>query len=480
MRSAAVGRMSQRTREVVILGAGPSGLSAGYRLSESGIDVLVVERQSRVGGLAKTIEHQGYRFDLGGHRFFTRNRELEALVRELIGADLLLVERSSKILFEGGFYDYPLSVGNALTRLGPLRSARVIADYLWEQVRSRFTERPIVSLEDWVVRNFGRTLFELFFREYSEKVWGIRCDRIAREWVEQRIKGLSLGVAIRRAFAPAAGRRPRTLASQFLYPALGIGQICDRLRARIDRSGQVLTAAQVVGIQHEGRSIQSVVVEQDGQQRTYLGRDFISSIPLPALVRMLKPEPPKEVLEAASGLRFRDLVLVTLMLDRERVTDLTWLYIHDGDVPFGRIHEPKNWSPRMAPAGKTHLVAEFFCTRGDAVWTSSDSALAHQATAALARMGLIDPREVSDSLVLRIPQAYPLFEVEYTHKQTLILEYLRGFANLELAGRGGQFEYQNTDHAMESGLEAAQAICARRATPTTAEPLMPAIDWAHP
>lgn len=472
--------MIQRSRDVVILGAGPSGLSAGYRLAESGIDVLVLERQPSVGGLAKTIEHRGYRFDLGGHRFFTHNQELEALVQELIGDDLLLVERSSKILFDGDFYDYPLSVGNALSRLGPGRSTRVVLDYLWEQVRRRFTDRPIVSLEDWVVRNFGRTLFELFFKEYSEKVWGIRCDRIAREWVEQRIKGLSLGVAIKKAFAPKGARRPRTLAGQFLYPARGIGQICDRLQARIDKSGQVLTGAKVIGIEHDRYSIQSLIVKEGERVTEYRGCDFVSSIPLPALVRMLQPRAPGEVLEAASGLGFRDLVLVSLMLDRERVTDLTWMYIHDGDVPFGRIHEPKNWSTRMAPEGKTHLVAEFFCSRGDAIWGSDDASLAQQTTQALARMALIEPRDVVDSMILRIPHAYPLFEVGYTRKQARILEYLAGFSNLQLAGRGGQFEYHNTDHAMESGLSAADAILSRREVASPAEVLMPAINWARP
>ena len=457
--------LNRQFKDVVILGGGPSGLSAGHVLSEAGSNVLVIEGQARVGGLAKTIEHNGFRFDLGGHRFITSDKQLEALVREILGGDLLVVERSSKILLDGKLYDYPISIRNALAGFGLRKSSRLIADYLYEQFRKHFVKHPIISLEDWVVRHFGRSLFNVFFKEYSEKVWGVSCDRIAKEWVAKRIKGLSLGVAIKGAFARAESRSLRTLANQFLYPPLGIGQICDNLKLRIDRNGQVMTDTRVIGINHADNEIQSVTVQNAGGIHEYSGSEFISSIPLTVVVQLLNPQPPAEILQAAASLRFRDLVVVTLMLNREQVTDQTWMYIPDRAVPFGRFHEPKNWSARMAPDGKTHLVVEYFCFKGDAVWTATDAALAERTTRELSRMGFIEPDDVYDSAVLRIPKAYPLFEVDYLQKQKYIVDYLERFSNLELVGRGGQFEYYNTDHAMESGIAAAEAIRNRLTTP---------------
>jgi protoporphyrinogen oxidase len=465
---------------VVILGGGPSGLAAGHMLSESGSNVLVVERQARVGGLAKTIEHHGFRFDLGGHRFITDNKQLETLVREILGGELLVVERSSKILLDGKYYDYPISVRNALFRLGLRTSIRIVADYVSEQIRKRFTKTPTVSLEDWVVRHFGRSLFELFFKEYSEKVWGVPCDRIAKEWVARRIKGLSLGVAIKAAFSRTESQRLRTLANQFLYPPLGIGQICDSLKARIDENGQVMTDTRVIGINHADNRIQSIIVKDADGVQGYAGYEFISSIPLTLIVKLLNPQPPAAILQAAASLRFRDLIVVTVMINRERVTDQTWMYIPDPTVPFGRIHEPKNWSARMAPEGKTHLVVEYFCFKEDAIWTATDAALAQRTVRELSGLGIIEPEEVLDSAVLRIPNAYPLFEVDYIEKQKCIVEYLDRFRNLELVGRGGQFEYYNTDHAMESGIAAAKAIMARIDGPVAVPTPLLVSGWAPP
>ena len=463
----------------VILGGGPSGLAAGYALSEAGSNVLLIERQARVGGLAKTIEHHGFRFDLGGHRFITGNKQLENLVREILGGELLVVDRSSKILLDGKFYDYPITVRNALSWLGLRKSIRMVADYLSEQVRKRFIKTPIISLEDWVVRHFGRSLFELFFKEYSEKVWGVPCDRIAREWVARRIKGLSLGVAIKTAFSRTGSQRVRTLSSQFLYPPLGIGQICDSLKARVDKVGQVMTDTAVIGINHADSRIQSIIVKDAGGVQGYAGYEFISSIPLTLVVQLLNPQPPAEILQAAASLRFRDLIVVAVMINRERVTDQTWIYVPDSTISFGRIHEPRNWSSRMAPDGKTHLVVEYFCFKEDDIWTATDTALAQRTVHELSELGILEPEEVYDSIVLRVPNAYPLFDVDYIEKQKCIVEYLDRFSNLELVGRGGQFEYYNTDYAMESGIAAAEAIIARiDGTVAVRTPLL-APDWAR-
>ena len=445
-------------KDVVILGGGPSGLAAGYVLTEANMDALVIEQNSTVGGLAKTMEHNGFRFDLGGHRFITDNKKLELTVRKILRDEILVVSRSSKILLNNKYYDYPIKPLNALSGIGLRTSLRIIIEYISEQIGHRLRRSPIISLEDWVVHQFGRTMFNIFFKGYSEKVWGVRCDRIAMEWVALRIQGLSLSVALTKAFFNIRPGHMRTLANKFLYPPLGIGQISECLKAEIEKRNQIITSSRIVRINHTNGWVDNVTVKNDCGTHKYDGNEFISSIPLTAIVRLLDPKPPEEVLQAASHLRFRDLVVVTIMINREKVTDQTWIYIPDPAIPFGRIHEPKNWSIRMAPEGKTHLVVEYFCFREEAIWTATDGELRERTVRHLNELGFIEVDEVIDCVVLRIPKAYPLFEVDFHKHQKIIFDYLDRFKNLHLIGRGGKFEYYNTDHAMESGITIAEAI----------------------
>jgi len=464
----------RQAKEVIILGAGLAGLGAGYALSNSDSsyrpDILVIEAGKAVGGLAKTVNHHGFKFDLGGHRFKTSNKKTEQLIRQVLQGELLVVERSSKILLRGKYFDYPLKPLNAIFGFGIPTVSRIILDYAVEQIRQRFTDTPIVSLEDWVVRNFGRTLFDIYFKEYSEKVWGIDCNRICMEWVEQRIQKLSLGKAISKALfkynANNSASDEHTLASEFLYPSQGIGRIAERLAEEIEKSSSVLTDSRIVQINHSDDKIESVTTRagQAGSGScTHKGNEFISSIPVVTLVQLLDPRPPTDVLEAASKLKYRDLVIVTIMLNRERVTDQTWIYLPEQKIPFGRFHEPTNWSSKMAPAGKTLLVTEHFCFRGDDTWSASDEELAETTINNLVSLGFIKSHEVVDKLVLRIPRAYPLFEVGYTGQLKKICDYLDRYRNLRLIGRGGMFKYYNMDHALESGITAAEAIIAGRA-----------------
>ncbi len=469
----------RQTNEVIILGAGLAGLGAGYILSQSDLndDILVIEASKSVGGLAKTIQHHNFKFDLGGHRFKTSNKKTEQLIRQLMQDELRLVGRSSKILLRGKYFNYPLKPLNALFGFGLITVTKIIYDYVVEQIRHRvkpeFKQAPIVSLEDWVVRNFGRTLFEIYFKQYSEKVWGIDCNRICMEWVEQRIQKLSLGKAIRRALFKSIGykrSRERTLASEFLYPAQGIGRIAERLGEQIEKNSPVLTDTRIVRINHSGDKIVSVTTRtgpitspSGNETHTHAGNEFISSIPVATLVQLLDPKPPTDVLEAASKLKYRDLVIVTIMLNRKRVTDQTWIYLPEQTIPFGRIHEPTNWSEQMAPAGKTLLVTEYFCFRGDDTWSASDQALAEKTISNLVKLGFIEAHEVIDQVILRIPRAYPLFEIGYTEQHKKLCSYLERYHNLRLIGRGGMFKYYNMDHALESGIAAAEEIMIKKA-----------------
>ncbi len=450
--------MYGKTGEIVILGAGLAGLSAAHTLSNAGRGVILVERDSVVGGLARTIEHRGFRFDLGGHRFVTDNQKVESLVKDILGEELLVVPRKSRIYLLGEYFDYPLNPANVVFRLGIPKIVHILFDYCAERVRGLFKKPDILSLEDWVVNQFGREMFELYFRQYSEKVWDIGCERISSEWVYKRIQGLSLWKAIKNAFFGFSGRGIRTLIDSFLYPRQGIGRLSGRLREEIERKNPVLTDTEVIRIHHKDFNIRSLTVMNAEGVDDIEGGEYLSSIPVTSFIKCLEPSPPDEVLDAVSQLKYRDLVTVTLMLDRERVSDLTWLYLPERDIPFGRIHEPKNWSPHMAPEGKTHIVAEFFCSKGDSIQHADDGVLTELTAQHLASLGFIDKDDIIGSFVARVPKAYPVFEVNYKEHLKIIMDYLNSFANLRVIGRNGMFRYLNMDHAMESGIAAAEDI----------------------
>ncbi len=454
-------KMSQaggKENATIILGGGLAGLAAGFVMSRAGHSVIVFERDPVVGGLSKTIVQGEFRFDLGGHRFLTKNEKIEHFVKDLLDGDFLTVSRKSKIFMRDKFFDYPLRPSDAIFKLGIPATIKIIADYNWEKIKGFFNTPVSISLEDWVVSNFGRTMFNLYFKEYSEKVWGIECKRISKEWVAQRIKGLSLWTAMKNAFFKFSGKDIDTLADKFIYPTMGIGQISDRLREEIEGRNQVLTNTRILQIKHEDFVVKNIITENHEHLHDIEGREFISSIPLTNLVQMLAPALPEEILEAASQLKYRDLVIVAVMLNRESITDLTWMYIPEQKISLGRLHEPKNWSPNMAPEGKTHIIAEYFCFDADEIWNSPNAELVSMTVRQLETLGFINKNEVIDTCVIRVPRAYPLFEVGYTKYHTKILGYLEKFKNLHIIGRGGLFRYYNMDHAIESGIEVAEKI----------------------
>ncbi len=454
------------------MGGGLTGLSSGCFLTRAGFPVSLYESDQAVGGLSRTIEKNGFRFDLGGHRFFTKDREIDLFVRGLMGSELVSVGRSSKIFMRDKYFDYPLKPLNAMFGLGILTSAKILSDFLGESAIRLVRKKEIRSLEDWVISKFGRTMFEIYFKEYSEKVWGIDCTDICATWVDQRIRGLSLMKALKNGLFKFSGKNLATLTSDFLYPALGIGRISDRLREEIEKRNTVSTEARIVGINHDGYRIESISVEHGGRMFQHPADEFVSSIPITQVVSMLNPSPPARVLETASRLRFRDLVIVAVMADRPQITDQTWIYIPEKKIPFGRIHEPTNWSRAMAPPGKSLLVAEFFCFRNDEVWRTPDSELSSVTVENLSRLGFLFKHEVVDSMVVRVPNAYPLFTVGYGRFAEELSEYLAGFSNLHIAGRSGMFQYYNMDLAIRSGMETAEKIirsCSRDAQSAPAQ-----------
>lgn len=457
-------------KDVLILGAGLAGLSSGYVLTKAGFNVNVYERDAAVGGLSKTIEKNDFRFDLGGHRFFSKDAEIETFVRDLMGSELVSVHRSSKIYMRNKYFDYPLKPLNAVAGLGIPTTVKILLEYLSESAKRTYQNKEIVSLEDWVVSNFGRTMFSIYFKEYSEKVWGIDCSRICATWVAQRIRGLSLATAVKNAFFKLNRSALPTLTDSFLYPSLGIGRLSERLREEIETRNKVFTGATVAAVNHDGFRVESITVENQGRRWTLGADEFISTIPINRLASMLSPSPPARILETAAKLKFRDLVVVAVMVDRAQVTDQTWIYIPEKKIPFGRIHEPTNWSRAMAPPGKSVLVMEFFSFRTDSVWRTPDSELTGLAVDNLAALEFINREEVLDSAVVRVPNAYPLFEVGYRKEIDTLYDYLAGFSNIHIAGRSGMFQYYNMDVALRSGMETAGKVIRKSCPVDTLEP----------
>jgi protoporphyrinogen oxidase len=441
---------------VLIIGAGPAGLTAAYELARHGVPVHVLEQSSQVGGISRTEVRDGYRFDIGGHRFFSKNQEVNALWREVLGEEFMRVPRISRIFYGGKFYDYPLSAFDALQKLGPIESFRILLSYLSAKVHPLPVEK---TFEQWVVNRFGRRLFETFFKTYTEKVWGIPCKRISAEWAAQRIKGLSLRAAITNAVFGSGDAK--SLIKEFNYPRLGPGQMWERFRDAVRTlRGTVTVDAEVVAIHHDGNGrVTAVTVEESGKTNRLDASHLISSMPLTLLLTRLDPLPHATVLAAAQMLGYRDFLIVGLVVRREKLFPDNWIYIHTPGVRVGRIQNFKNWSICMLPdPSKTSLGMEYFCTRGDETWNMPDDELIALAKRELTALGLANGSEVEGGVVIRQPMAYPVYDDTYREHLETIKTYLATFKNLQTVGRNGMHRYNNQDHSMLTGLLAARNV----------------------
>lgn len=436
---------------VVVIGAGPAGLTAAHALVKRGEKPVVLEKDRQVGGIARTEQYKGYRFDIGGHRFFTKVPEVEALWREVMGPDFIRVKRLSRIYYEGRFYNYPLEPLNALSNLGLVESCRIVLSYL----KWRLFPHPVEeTFEQWVMNRFGGRLYARFFKTYTEKVWGIPCKQIRADWAAQRIKGLDLRKAIVNALFGVG--EAKTLIKEFAYPRLGPGQMWERFAERVQAGGgEVRLGVDVVRLVRREWRVEAVVGHVGGRPVEFRGRHFLSSMPLPALVARLDPPAPAEVQEAARRLRHRDFVIVCLIVGRAELFPDNWIYIHSPEVKVGRIQNFKNWSAAMVPdPSKTALGMEYFCTVGDALWEMSDAELIELARRELEQLGLAKGEEVEDGTVVRQRAAYPVYDGTYRAALEVIRPYLQRFENLQTMGRNGLHRYNNQDHSMLCALRA--------------------------
>ena len=422
---------------------------------------MIIEQARQVGGISKTVDYRGYLFDIGGHRFFTKSDEVKKIWQEILGASFLTRPRLSRIYYKNRYFYYPLRPLNALVNLGPWEAAHVVFSYLAAQMSP---PKEVITFEDWVSKNFGRRLFRIFFKTYTEKVWGISCHEIQADWAAQRIKSLSLAKAVLDSFGIKRGEKVTTLIDEFQYPAKGPGQMWAKAQEIIEsKGGHIDLNARVERLRHRGGEVVSAAIGSSHGQAEVPGDHFLSSLPLKDLILSMDPAPPERVVQAAKGLRYRDFFTVGLVIDQEQIFPDNWIYIHSPEVMVGRIQNFKNWSPLMVPdEHQTSLGLEYFCFETDEIWKRPDRDLLDMAVKELGILGLADPSQIADGTVIRSRKTYPIYDAGYKGNIDTLKDYLSTFSNLQTIGRNGLHRYNNQDHSMLTALRAIDNIMGAR------------------
>ncbi len=448
----------------IIIGGGPAGLTAAYELQKrsDAVRPIVFEAGNMVGGISRTESHNGNRFDIGGHRFFTKVPEVEAMWHEVLGDDFITRPRLSRIYYRDKFYAYPLKIFNALGNIGPYEAGRILLSYAKWKARPSKTED---TFEEWVINRFGGRLYMHFFRSYTEKVWGIPPRNIRADWAAQRIKNLSLPKAVWNALTGA--NDTASLIEEFKYPRLGPGMMWERTAQRVQKAGgSVLLNSGVTRVYRDGDHVTGVDVRSwDGDvEHTPVtghvrGDHFVNTMALRDLVHSFDPPPPEHVVEAADRLKYRDFLIVTLVLNRADPFPDNWIYVHSPKVKVGRIQNFRAWSPEMlADADTSSIGMEYFCQIGDGLWDMADSDLRDLAGAELETLGLAEAGDVVDAAIIRQPKAYPVYDAEYQEALEVVSDWLKTLKNFQTVGRNGLHRYNNQDHSMLSAMLAARNI----------------------
>ena len=456
--------------EVFIIGAGPAGLTAAYCLTKETPSVLVIEKDPiYVGGISRTVSYNGFLFDIGGHRFFSKAKEVVDLWHEILPDDFIERPRLSRIFYDDKYYSYPLNAFEALFNLGLIKSTVCMLSFAYAKA---FPIKEPRTFHEWVRNQFGERLFSIFFKTYTEKVWGMSCDEISADWAAQRIKGLDLGVAVinalKRALLPelrakkADGAVVKTLIESFQYPRKGPGMMWDAAARKVrERGGKVLMSRQLMKLAYESQNeVWNIEVKTgNGERETYTARHVVSSAPVRELVEKITPPPIS--LQHARQLRYRDFVTVALMVKKPDLFPDNWIYIHDPSVKVGRVQNFRSWSPEMVQPGMSCLGLEYFCFEGDGLWNASNEELIELAKREIAQIGLIRAEDVVDACVVRQPKAYPVYDGDYRDHIAMIRSDLEiTFPTLHMVGRNGMHKYNNQDHAMMTAMLTARNILA--------------------
>ena len=443
--------------ETLIIGAGPAGLTAAWELNKHNKKALIVELDDKVGGISRTVESNGWRFDIGGHRFFTKVDEVYDIWDEMLGAeDFLLRPRMSRIYYNQKFFDYPLKASNALLNLGVIEAVRCVLSYLYVQIRP---PKDQTNFEGWVAARFGWRLYNIFFKTYTEKVWGIEATKIGADWASQRIKNLSLWKAIINSFFPNRSKEViTTLIDEFKYPKLGPGMMWEKASEKLRGKGfEILFKSGVKEIikDSDNDSYRVSLFSGDTLECKYI----LSSMPLAHLPKTIKPSPSDEVLEAGNKLKFRDFLSVALITEQEDAFPDNWIYIHEPNVKVGRVQNYGSWSPFMVKDGKTCLGLEYFVNEGDALWKMKDEDLIQLAIKELEQLGLVPKETLGEGYVVRMPKAYPVYDLDYSKNVELIKDWIqKKHKNIYPIGRNGMHKYNNQDHSMVTAIQSVRNI----------------------
>ncbi|MCB0395258.1 MAG: NAD(P)/FAD-dependent oxidoreductase [Flavobacteriales bacterium] len=440
-----------------IIGAGPAGLGTAWELVKNGeTNLIIIDRNEVVGGLARTEIRDGARFDVGPHRFFTKNEEVNALWKEVLGSDFIPVDRLTRIYYKGKFFNYPIKAQDVLLKLGPLESFQAMVSYGLARIKPK---KKANTFEEWISQMFGTKLYKTFFKTYTEKVWGIPCSEIGAEWAAQRIKGLNFVQVVKNALAGSGKGKPKTLVDQFDYPVEGAGQMYEKMAERVvEKGGKILMNTTVKKFVMENGALTGVVVtDQSGQEATIKARHFFNSAPITHFFHLLNPAPPAELNDAANALYYREHITVNFLITGENLFPDQWIYVHAPEVKAARIANYNNFSDRMtSKRSETAVSVEYFVFKSDDLWKMSDEALVKLAGREMEMIGLCKEKDIINGWVVRETESYPTYYLGYEEPYNALRDYLDAIHNLSPIGRGGLYKYNNQDHSTYSGLLAAR------------------------
>lgn len=453
----------KHTSEIVILGAGPAGMAAAIELHKSKNKFILVEKDKKVGGLAKTYKFGEFLTDNGPHRFFSKNKFLYDFIENLLGEDWIKVKRSTRQFIDGKFYDYPINALQAFKNIGLRRASRMGVDYLKAIIEYRILGKKIKNFEDYIIANFGKSLGNLNMLNYSEKLWGMKCSNLDSEWANQRIKGLNFKEALINSvyttFSSRSLNTPKTLVDEFYYPSKGSGLIYEQIAKVIRKQNDILLNTYPTLIKHTNKKITTVILSNGNKIKI---KNLITSIPIDTFVKLLNPSAPVNVLNSLSKLKYRSQVYIFLTINKKKITKDQWIYFPDEGIPLFRMSEMKNFSKEMSPKNKTSLFIEYFCWEGDELWNKSKKDLFELTIFWLEKLNFIKRSDVINYYHIRKEKTYPVYDLNYKKNLRIVNRYLDSFDNLVYIGRPGRFKYTNQDHSLEMGFLAARSIIENR------------------